>query len=907
MPPLDSNHPYLNFKDNFDRIPLCGSISNDHLRNELKNILTFYNNDTDVYAPQYIQNYVDHGVSHHRNVWIIVNRMVYDNQSLLTHFNDYEKYSLSCAIWVHDIGMSKNLAPIDERAEESTDENKFIGHFLERFNLNFNDIDLILKLDDDHIRKCHSLISEYFIEYPAEIKTEDGTAYLGVAIVKPGLRNIIGLICRFHQSQWKLEDCPEETNYDNTSIRTRCLSAILRLADSLDQSKIRGYRDGRVNVKSLINSHIRQIEKLSKNNTFVMSLVNQIKTGNVDDELLEKIQKFISTDFAEDTVNRKIANYFRKMYPSLKSIPHYTNKIVQDINFNDGKILIKYDNTTPLNDYEKAALNRYKNDIYTDINYCSPFIRGKSCKKDNSGLNIDKYATNYEGQFQEGNFSFEDLLLPTKKISLKETTSHTLKKDKKRREKHNVEAKYAIRPIVKNTKNGKKITISCPDIPLDHPTANDLGTATDLITRAKVTFENLKNTANLSAKITIENKYFIAKTRKNRKLLAKFSDDAGVTHPACEYIFELLKCRDSYNDIWKVETDARFSAGGGIPIIIHNGKMWILVIRRDQNAPNYPDFFTAATGISQPNVEDRPNKNEDPETTIIRDWIDPRRLILSEVAEEILLVDKKNSKWIRFFADAKKINWGNISENINERMDSDSIEKRKMWIQYWAENDYGEKNGYSLPQNRKEIRMGVNYHPLGEDILKIQWNGRGENGKALENRISPVLMVVDPKEAAIDIIGAVIIELNHIKLEDLIILCGESKPNPINIEEEIPINRYIYGFPVEEFIKLYSIDKNGNYTEIAKPDFVFHDGERVSSDYPQIHPKLTMTPVLLQGGFALLKNYGKILNEIRKNYGLNPLEKSLFKNIPKRLISDKDDLGLIQKCDCKKSIKLDKE
>lgn len=120
MAGITSDHPFLNFSDNFKFIPLC-TIENDELRTNLISFLTSMNSEPDegdsktlIYGTSHCHWMVGHGIQHSRDVWVIANRFFdsYKNLKGLPPLNDKEKYCLSCAIWLHDIGMSTMMAPI---------------------------------------------------------------------------------------------------------------------------------------------------------------------------------------------------------------------------------------------------------------------------------------------------------------------------------------------------------------------------------------------------------------------------------------------------------------------------------------------------------------------------------------------------------------------------------------------------------------------------------------------------------------------------------------------------------------------------------------------------------------------------------------------------------------------------
>jgi hypothetical protein len=385
MPPINKSHPYLNLKENFDSIPLCNSISDKDLRSKLKEILIFYNNGLppidDIYSPQWIPNYVDHGVIHHRNVWVIANRLVKNNPETMKPLNDYEKFCFYCSIWLHDIGISKRLAPIPRRVPRKGDttlsklESENIGLFLQRFRNENGNKDKKHPLDNDDlakivsgknmetIRDYHSLISEYFIRnpYPNVTGIEDNRSRPD-STLDPILRNIIGQICRFHQSNWILQYCEEEISYSNETenapmIKTRYLSALLRLLDGMDQ------------------------------------LMNRCLGDSSAD---------IANELAAECPDQKYEI----------SLNHHLEKIVEDVSLEGGKIKIKIENVDTLNDNQKAALEKYKKDIIKTLNECIPYLKDNTEKntlnisilENNSDINPDRL-------FEEVNYYFPDPLL----------------------------------------------------------------------------------------------------------------------------------------------------------------------------------------------------------------------------------------------------------------------------------------------------------------------------------------------------------------------------------------------------------------------------------------------------------------------------------------------------------------
>jgi hypothetical protein len=422
MPTINEKHPYLNFhEDNFARIPLCGNFSNKHCRDKLRDILKFYNNNT-VYYPPHIKNYVDHGIVHAQNVWVIANRLIYDNKKILNSLTDFEKFSFCCAIWLHDIGMSKNLAYLEDSASEKKRFKSYLRKYLETEKIDaiinaitMSSVDVEIVRDFETLRKYHSLISDYFIRNPAPIirlvAGIEEPLTSPFAPIDNELKKIIGTICRYHQF-WDLEKCSLNERYRDEYIRTRYLSALLRIVDDLDQltNRCSTYYSGD-SFTVLMHEITPRVQKLRAikeqigKETKIELILKEIDSDNVD----EKLCDCIKTSIEDNSFPEDISNLFRDMLPFLESLIHHKNKMIKDVGIEGGIIKISIDSTACLSPKEQDYLKLYKRDRYQNLKDCCKHIVDLPCSICSSLQMVT--PSSFEKLFEDGNFSFKDPFL----------------------------------------------------------------------------------------------------------------------------------------------------------------------------------------------------------------------------------------------------------------------------------------------------------------------------------------------------------------------------------------------------------------------------------------------------------------------------------------------------------------
>lgn len=396
MPVISSDHPFLNFEDDFEKIPLC-NIQDKRLKNGLKAFLTDMNAELNadfrspIYGTSHCDWMVGHGLQHSRDVWVIANRFfdTYKNFPGLPPLNDKEKYCLSCAIWLHDIGMSTMMAPIGEQINN-------LNEFWKNKNLNG---EFPQNLPQNLIRKYHSFLSRFFIINPTRIIRNGNPIH---TINNDELKECIALICCYHQSKWKFHNEPgnsffgtltEESIYetdlesgiyrttDNVDINILYLSALLRFFDECDQI-ISRVGDGDVierDTEEGLNDEYNRILNCTRENTELHTAWEVCHPPDIYrmsiDQSKQKFDNFETLLKRPDYENIR-KHIFGESYEEYKSIciethSHFIAKVILDIGFgieNDNTIIkIQCD---PKDQY----VNDFKTGVIENLEICQRFF-----------------------------------------------------------------------------------------------------------------------------------------------------------------------------------------------------------------------------------------------------------------------------------------------------------------------------------------------------------------------------------------------------------------------------------------------------------------------------------------------------------------------------------------------------
>lgn len=212
-------------------------------------------------------------------------------------------------------------------------------------------------------------------------------------------------------------------------------------------------------------------------------------------------------------------------------------------------------------------------------------------------------------------------------------------------------------------------------------------------------------------------------------------DDIEINHPQEKDIKEFY----SGNKQTLTLKDFRVLAGGALPVCIlkdknKKHKPYIIFIRRDQGASNYPGHFTLASGLSE-SIEEIRNP----------------QMLFREFYEEI----KVFSRDFTIFYNTENKNFSKI--NINPQ---DIYENK-----FKSFKDY-----LKIPNNIKSKQIKRRIIEIGEDILKI--NGLNDsNSKKNKGHL-----VLDVISGALDYLGVVEFKIEK-RSEDLIFIDFEEIEN----------------------------------------------------------------------------------------------------------------------------------
>jgi hypothetical protein len=236
-------------------------------------------------------------------------------------------------------------------------------------------------------------------------------------------------------------------------------------------------------------------------------------------------------------------------------------------------------------------------------------------------------------------------------------------------------------------------------------------------------------------KVTIElpsldfakKKYIAAFDKDGRKLLeGRDLDYSSFNIPWERKAKKFLLMKEN-----KLQLLCRWAAGGAIPILkFKNGDRYVALIRRGKEAPTHQYHFTTASGLS-----------EYPE-----ELIDPRIIMGREFGEEIIIINKSGIIYKYRFKLSR-------SEKRDEKVEN--------LIQRYYEEEYKGKiesfknelkENYGIKKIDEEKYVEAEIISLGEDIIEINLN---ENKKSIKGAC-----VLDPIFGAVDVIGAVEVELD---------------------------------------------------------------------------------------------------------------------------------------------------
>jgi len=183
------------------------------LYNSLKKRVTdlFERSDKDLYTL--------HDHTHCENVEKMIKIILSKKQEI--KFNKIERFILSCSAWIHDIGMSKDIAK----------------DYFNDMHIEFTNFDKQRRVEHHHI-SCWYLLKNYkdlFFLNNGDEKKDEYKEQQFQNIVRT-----ISIVVRYHRKKEDINECEIKREIKGENIRLRLLAAILRLADSLhiDASRV---------------------------------------------------------------------------------------------------------------------------------------------------------------------------------------------------------------------------------------------------------------------------------------------------------------------------------------------------------------------------------------------------------------------------------------------------------------------------------------------------------------------------------------------------------------------------------------------------------------------------------------------------------------------------------------------
>ena len=232
-----------------------------------QNQLTWMHSDS-----KYFRFFTNHGIPHSSNVLNRIFQLLgdWDLKSDEKKLNEYEVFLLAVCSWCHDLGM------------------------LRQDGENFDDYGLLEKARKEHAKRIIPYLEKYYLKMGLLDETE---------------RTLISQICLHHSSKEDLggvEDI-QEILLDNkvVTVRTRLISALLRLSDALDIDKERlpieenrdheliseitkrEYKKHEIVQKIVINSENGEI--------LVQMLIN--RSDKDSDKICEEVKQKLSEEF----------------------------------------------------------------------------------------------------------------------------------------------------------------------------------------------------------------------------------------------------------------------------------------------------------------------------------------------------------------------------------------------------------------------------------------------------------------------------------------------------------------------------------------------------------------------------------------------------------------------------------
>ena len=242
-----------------------------------QNQLTWMHSDS-----KYFRFFTNHSTPHSNNVFNLINQLL-DSWELKKggkKLNEYEYFLLAVCSWCHDLGMLK---------QEGED---------------YDDIEIVKKVRTEHARRIIPFLEKN---------------YLKMGLLNDTEKSIVAQICLHHSSNENIDNIVETQTilYDKKpiNIRSKLLSAVLRLADALDTDKNRLPREEdryHYLISEIQKDEYRKIEIVQEvvispeeESIFIQVLLNR-SNCNVD-EIFKDVEGKLSEEF--DPVKNILIDY----------------------------------------------------------------------------------------------------------------------------------------------------------------------------------------------------------------------------------------------------------------------------------------------------------------------------------------------------------------------------------------------------------------------------------------------------------------------------------------------------------------------------------------------------------------------------------------------------------------------
>lgn len=233
-----------------------------------ENQLTWVHSDS-----KYFRFFTNHGTPHSNNVFNLMNQLL-DNWELKKgekRLNEYEYFLLAVCSWCHDLGMLK---------QEGED---------------YDNLDVVKNVRKEHARRIIPFLEKN---------------YLKMGLLNDTEKAIVAQICLHHSSNEKIDNVVETQavllDKKPSSIRSKLISALLRLADALDTDKNRLPREEHRNhhlISEIQRDEYRKIEivqevviSIEEKSILIQVLLNKSDSdadkifNEVKDKLIEEFE-----------------------------------------------------------------------------------------------------------------------------------------------------------------------------------------------------------------------------------------------------------------------------------------------------------------------------------------------------------------------------------------------------------------------------------------------------------------------------------------------------------------------------------------------------------------------------------------------------------------------------------------